>query len=260
MALITMVNAMGRVTGTSLTGRLNETGGYPLAFYLAAASAGLAILIMLLAKERRRPPCRPSLGGITRLATRRDVLLPSLLSAVHQYVNWATNYGFMTILAEQLGANGKVISILASQYIVLQVFFKPRGGPHRRALQSPPAGLFQLHLRLRRHDPGRTGPSPVGAFCRSTLFFGVAMGISYPILMGLSIERVTEEERTTAMGLHQSVYAVGMFLGTWLGGEVASHIGIRRMFIVTAFVCLARARPGARWLGAEKGSQVARPV
>ena len=42
-------------------------------------------------------------------------------------------------------------------------------------------------------------------------FIGFAQGMSYPVLMGLSIRDVSDEERATAMGFHQAVYAIGMF-------------------------------------------------
>jgi MFS family permease len=41
------------------------------------------------------------------------------------------------------------------------------------------------------------------------------------------------------MGLHQSVYAIGMFAGPWLSGILADGMGIRWMFGVTAVACLA---------------------
>lgn len=74
----------------------------------------------------------------------------------------------------------------------------------------------------------------VAQFC-----LGVAQGLSYPVLMGLSIRDVDDAERTTAMGLHQAAYAIGMFAGPWLSGLLADALGIRPMFTVTAFACLA---------------------
>ena len=56
--------------------------------------------------------------------------------------------------------------------------------------------------------------------------------------MGMSIEQVAEAERATAMGLHQAVYAIGMFLGPWLSGILADALGIRPMFLVTCLACL----------------------
>jgi MFS family permease len=67
---------------------------------------------------------------------------------------------------------------------------------------------------------------------------GLAAGIAYPVLMGMSIRCVADDERTTAMGLHQAVYAIGMFTGPWVSGWLANAIGIRPTFGMTAFLCL----------------------
>ncbi len=88
-ALLTLFNSIGRVLATSVTGSLNNLGGYPLPFFVATGVTALSILIMATVSEIRRPPARPSVSGIGRLMVRRDVLVPSLLSAVGQYAHWA---------------------------------------------------------------------------------------------------------------------------------------------------------------------------
>jgi MFS family permease len=55
----------------------------------------------------------------------------------------------------------------------------------------------------------------------------------------LSIRFVSDEERATAIGLHQSVYAIGMFAGPWFSGILAQWIGLRSMFGVTALACFS---------------------
>ncbi|MDH4135241.1 MAG: MFS transporter [Anaerolineae bacterium] len=65
---------------------------------------------------------------------------------------------------------------------------------------------------------------------------GLGQGIGYPVLMGLSIQYVADAERTTAMGLHQAVYAIGMLGGPWLCGLLADAMGIRPTFGMTAFL------------------------
>jgi MFS family permease len=73
------------------------------------------------------------------------------------------------------------------------------------------------------------------------------------VLMGMSIEYVSDAERATAMGLHQSVYAIGMFAGPWLSGILAVKMGIQPMFGVTAFGVLVLGITGAQWLGSAPG-------
>ena len=77
---------------------------------------------------------------------------------------------------------------------------------------------------------------------------GLSQGINYPVLMGLSIRHVEDAQRTSAMGLHQAVYAVGMFAGPAVSGVLADAMGIRWMFGVTAVVTLACGAFAARWL------------
>ena len=69
--------------------------------------------------------------------------------------------------------------------------------------------------------------------------------------MGLSIRDVADDQRATAMGLNQSVYAVGMFAGPWLSGILAERMGIQPMFGVTGFACLALGVFVPRWLVGE---------
>jgi DHA1 family multidrug resistance protein-like MFS transporter len=251
-AVLSLINSVGRVLATSVTGWLNGLGGYSLAFLLATGVAALAFLVALPAREDCRPPQQPSIGGTGRLITRRDVLLPSVLSAVAQYVNWGTTFGFLPVLAGQLGGTDVTQSMLASMHIGLSTVgglvvatIVSRIGPRRLVyfqfvLLSLGVGIAALASSL---------PLVFAAqFC-----IGLSTGVGYPVLMGMSIEKVVEANRTTAMGLHQAVYAIGMFAGPGLSGILADAIGIRPMFGVTAFVCLALGLFITRWLGVERG-------
>jgi MFS family permease len=237
-AMLTFVGSAGRVLATGVTGSLNELGGYSLAFFLAAGAAALSVLIVLPTKEERRPPQRPSVAGIGSLITRRDVLLPSLLAALSQYANWTTTFGFMPILARQLGATDVVQSMLMSMHIgmvtlgiLVATAIVSRLGARR---------LVYISFVLLSTGIGGAALAPsLSLIFASQFCIGLAQGISYPVLMGLSIQYVADAERTTAMGLHQAVYAIGMFGGPWLSGRLADVMGIRPMFGVTAFICLA---------------------
>lgn len=232
-ALITFVGSSGRVLSTAVTGSLNELGGYSLSFLIAAGAAGLAILFILPAHARRRPPNRPSKGSIRRVTTRPDVLLPALLAAISQYANWAATFSFMPILARELGASDVTLSMLLSLHIGVAIagnlvasVVVVRIGTRRLLYTS--FGLMGAGLGL-----AALAPALALVFVAQVLM-GLSQGIGYPVLMGMSIQYVDDAYRTTAMGLHQAVYAIGMFSGPWLSGVLADSIGIQSMFGVTA--------------------------
>ncbi len=236
-AILTFVGSMGRVAATSVTGTFNEWGGYVLAFNLAAGVAVLGLLFTLPLRERMHPPQRPSTGQIGRLVTRRDVLVPSLLSAVAQYANYAVTFGFLPILAEQLGADDVTLSLLVSVQIglftamsLLTAGIVNRVGTRR---------LVYATFLLMSAGIGLAAVAPsVATIFLAQFCLGVAQGLGYPLFMGLSIRDVDDEQRTTAMGLHQAVYAAGMFAGPWLSGLLADALGLRPMFGLTAVACL----------------------
>jgi MFS family permease len=246
-AALTLVGSVGQMLATSMTGVLNEWGGHSLAFFLAAGAAGLAIFIVLPARESRLPARLPSPAGIGSLVTRRDVLLPSLLNAVGQYANWAATFGFLPILAKQLGATGVTQSILISLNIGVVVV----GNLLATAISNRIGAQRLVYISFVLIFAGVVGAAVAPGLWLifgAQVCIGLSQGIGYPVLMGLSIRRVADAERATAMGLHQAVYGIGMFGGPWLSGILADAIGIRPMFGVTAVTCLALGVLGTYWL------------
>jgi MFS family permease len=237
-AILTGVGSVGRVLATSMTGVLNETSGYALAFFLAAGVAGLAVVAILLTRETPRPAQPPSARSLGSLATRRDVLIPSLLGAVGQYAAWAVPFGFLPIRAAQLGAGDVVQSALVSLHIALVTLgsFGTAAIVRRMSARRLVAGGFVL---LSAGIGGAALAPTLAWVFGAQVCIGLAQGVSYPVLMGMSIENVSDAERTTATGLHQAVYAIGMFAGPWLSGLLADALGIAAMFGVTAVGCLA---------------------
>jgi MFS family permease len=214
---------------------------------VATGIAALSIIIMAAIGEIGRPPTRPSVGGIGRLIVRRDVLVPSLLSAVGQYAHWAISLGFMLVLVKQLGGTGVTQSLFATLSIALMA----SGNLWASSMASQIRGQRLVLASFTIMFVGiviAVMSSSLVVLAIAQAIMGLAQGIGYPALMGMSIEHVNNAERSTAMGLHQSVYAIGMFAGPAFSGVIAAAIGIQPMFAVTAAVCLALGLVGAYWL------------
>jgi len=68
------------------------------------------------------------------------------------------------------------------------------------------------------------------------------------------MENVPTDQRSTTLGLHQSIYAIGLFAGPWLSGILADSFGIQPMFAITALACLILGVLGVRWLFLDRPS------
>jgi MFS family permease len=252
-AILTFTASVGRVVGTSVTGSLNELGGYSLAFTIASGVSALALMLAVFIREKPRPRKQPDLKETGQLVTRRDVLIPALIAAVAQYTNWAITFGFLPILAAQLGATDVTLSVLMSMQIGIVTLSSLAAAAIVNRVGARRL-VYSTLILMSAATGAAVFASSLWMVFAVQLCLGLAQGMGYPIYMGLSIRDVEDAERATAMGLHQSVYAVGMFAGPWLSGILADALGIRPMFGVTAAGCFIGGMLLARLLPASKQS------
>ncbi len=232
-SLLSLINGAARMAATGANGSLNRVGGYGLAFYVAAGVAGLALLVTLPVRETLRSSKRPSLRELGVLIVRRDVLLPGLLSAVLQFIVWSTTFGFLPNLARNLGATDELLSLLVTLNLGIGLAGNLLTGWIVRRVGNMPLLYAAFVMLIGGTVVLATAQSLAMVFIAQVLL-GMGYGIGYPLFMGMSIEKVIDTQRTTAMGLHQAVYAIGMFAGPWLSGILADAMGLQPMFWVTA--------------------------
>jgi len=255
-ALLTGIGSVGRMLATGVTGSLNALGqrlwpsddpfsGYPLAYYVAVAAAVLSAIILIPVVEKRRPPKAPSWSSLEHLIVRKDVLLPSLLSAVTQYGVWMSTFTFMPILARNLGASDVSVSLMLSANIGVQTVANLGASALSRRVGDRVLVYAGFVLMSAGLVGAGVATSLVGLWM-AQLALGLSQGLAYPVLMGLSIRDVDESQRASAMGLHQAVYAIGMFAGPWLGGILGEAVGLNRMFVITSLALLVLGLAGTR--------------
>lgn len=236
-AILTMLGAVGRILATGVTGYLNALGGYTLAFSLAALMALLSLVLILLVPETPRLPHRPEWRPIAELASRPHVLYPALLNAMAQIVNFALTFGFMPILAADLGANDVEVSFLITLNMILT--FLGNGATALLAHRLSARMLIRFEFLVLGVGAllAAWAPQLIWLYLAQACI-GLATGIGYPTLLGLSIRDVSDRQRTAAMGLHQSVYGFGMFGGPFIAGFLADWVGLSLTFALLAGICL----------------------
>ena len=239
-SVLAFTGSIGRMLATGVNGLLNTWGGYRLAFVLAAVASAAAIVIIIFTKLERSEPRRPSPRAIIGIVTRPDVILPTLISAVIQFASWAVSLSFLPILAQNMGAGDNIKSFLVSLNIGASTVGNLLSTVLARRFK-PSSVLFFSTLLVCLGIAG-TAISPSIPYLFVCMFImGLANGVGYPTLMGMSIQKIEPAQRNTAMGTHQSIYAVGMFTGPWVGGIIADAVGIRVMFGIVAGAALAAA-------------------
>jgi predicted MFS family arabinose efflux permease len=239
-SLLSFASSLGQMIGTGITGFLETLGGHGLTFF---AAAGLSIVATVMVALVRIPRSDASHRGLVTgrsviaIFRRRDVLIPSFTNALCQFGVWALTFGFMPLLARRMGASAVATSLLMTLNIaantaanLFATLIANRG--RRRLILYGSFAAFAAGALMASF--GQTVP----LLFVSTVVMGLANGMFFPVLLGLSIQGVDAAHRSTAMGIHQAVYAVGMFTGPWIGGVLADALGIRAMFAIVAVFSL----------------------
>ncbi len=232
-SLLTVSGSIGRMLATGTNGFFNNLGGYSLTFSLAAASAVAAIALVATTPLRRNESRSVTFASVAALFRRADIMLPSMISLVGQTGNWAVTFGFLPILAAQLGGDDVVKGLLVGLNLAALTAGNMLNTIIVRRVRHIPLITISIAAFAAAIGFIALSDSLSGLFAAAAVM-GLANGFSYPTLMGLSIRRVDQSHRSSAMGIHQSIYAVGMFAGPWLGGLLADAVGIRTMFGVSA--------------------------
>lgn len=238
IGVINFVQGMALVITTYCGGIIAETSGYHYTFF-GAALLGIVALISLLAT--REPSIQPikqdSQRSFILVAAQPLLLVVSFMGILSQFANWSGLFGFIPVYGAQIGASSAdlgtitMLSLAASAVAALFVvpLVKRRGNSFTILLGAILMGGAISIVPLIHQ---------VGLLEGTMVFYGLGRGILGTILMSLSIQAVAPQQRATAMGIYQAIYAVGMFLGPFVSGSIADGFGIATVFYLSAFFCL----------------------
>lgn len=243
--------ASGRITAVLNLGEMLAllTGGTVAYFYtqedvflLAAASGLLAIFFSLAIEDNtavRRNPIK--ISDLLDLTRNRQLNVISVLGMIQQVMTFGTIFGFIPLVAKNLGASFLEIGLLPTVFMVPGI------------LTSAISGTKLLKFMSERWLLG-IGFLIMAGICFITPFIhnlhllylsqmicGLARGVTYPLLLGLSIRQVVENRRATAMGYYQAAIGLGMFLGPLTVGKLAQAAGLSWGFGAVGLVAAAGA-------------------
>jgi MFS family permease len=232
-AQLNFLGAVGQILAMSTGGYLAQRFGATATFWSSLILSAPVLLAFSVGRDVR---ARPGLGITWRqfgkAITTPRLLLVSGLAACSQYALFGTSLGFAVVRAQDLGASDAQLGILttavqvakAIPMLALGLRGRPRSGRWMTVigLSLIAAPLFVFPVLTRFH---------LLVVCQAVI--GLGVGIAFPVLMGLALQSVEPEARASAMGVFQSVYAIGMTLGPVISGGVARAWGITAVYLTT---------------------------
>ena len=235
MGVITAINGISLITVNGLGGQIAQMWGMGATFYAGAVLAAIGLIATVPIKEHRTHREPPTFRQIWRIITHPALMLVASITALNHYAFWATTFGFVPVYAADLGASKLTLGIIGVAALVPYTLTAPMN--HRFAArlgENRAVFIGILVMAVTMFVVPLINNIPLLAISQGASGFG--RGLVYPLLMGLSIREISGEDRATAMGVYQAVYAIGMFLGPTTAGAVADAVGLSGAFIIAGAV------------------------
>ena len=233
------------LVSTALGGWLAEHYGFKAPFWVGAIGALISIFAFTGIKEKKaevKPSALTFRKGLQSAASPLMITI-SLIGAVLFFNSFATNYGFVPILAVRLGSNktqlGHLVALNLAAYSLSSLFV----GTKLLNLLSERFVVIKGFLIIAITSLTLPLVSSLSVLYLNQIINGLGKGFAYSILMGLVFRLVSSDERATAMGIFQSIYSLGIFTGPLLGGWVGSHWGLDGIFIISGVAVLLTVPP-----------------
>jgi len=236
-ALITLANGVGKAMSTFLTGFLNEWGGDSLVFIVAAAASAAAVLLILYTKIEKRQPTKFSFSEMLKLFKRREIVVATIGHTSAMVGLWAITLSFLPVRAKILGSGDVEIGLMLSLHLAAFTLSNYVNSRLSSAVTIKKRVFVAVLVFSLGNILAVIAPSTFWLYITGVVS-GLGFGFLQSTFIGLSILKVDVSQRSTALGFHQSLYSLGIFIGPWIGGILADHFGLQIMFGIISVFCL----------------------
>ena len=205
-------------------------------FFLASAGVIIISLLLILIRIRGRIKLR-------RVLSHEKTNLGELKPLTLSYLTLVPFTMVLGIYMAIIPGHMKVVGLTASLIGLLltitngvrgTVFFNVerlvKWGTWRSLLTA--ASLLAASMFL-----VRTGETALG-FGIPLIFYGMGSGIMTPVVLDFISKRTPGRLRGTAMGVHEAIYGVGMFIGPLMGGAIADNYSAYTLYSLLVAVSL----------------------
>jgi MFS family permease len=210
-------------------------------FLLGAIAGCLGILLCLFVQEE--PTKTKPVNGKIFLEVLQDTNLLHLsgLGIILQVVTFVTVFGFLPLAALNLGASNFELGLLTTITMVPSIFSAAMSGSYFTKHFGERATLVTGLLLTAISCIIIPFTNSLSFLYLTQAIGGFARGLVLPLLMGLSIKHFRDDKRSTAMGIFQSLYSLGMCGGPVLVGILSSMFSLSIGFLVTGIIGLVGA-------------------
>ncbi len=228
IGLINAFNKIGQVSAMLLGGLVAQYLGKGTPFLLAVVVGLIGLFLSKGIVEKNNVNKKTlSIKELFMVSKNVNLLVVSFLAILIQLITFATIFGFIPLAASNIGASEFQLSVLVTLSNVLAIIASILSGTffgkHFGEKNSITGGFALIALST------IVVPyiNSVGLLIFTQMFGGFGRGLVYALLMSLSIKKIANNKRATAMGFFQAIYGIGIFMGPVIVGLISDLFDLR---------------------------------
>ena len=242
----------GQMTGMFAGGVIAEWYGWSATFMLGAAVAAVGFCLSLLMKETVPTATAPlRLAEVPGIMRNEHLLVAATMAGLVQLIAYGVLFGFAPVVAKNLHAANFELGLLTTLASAASIAASMLSGGwfvRRIGLRISVCLGFLLMALASAVIPWIETLTQLYV---SQIFSGFGRGLVFPLLMSFSVAGMLPGTKATAMGVFQSLYALGMFAGPVAVGAIADAVGLDAGFGLCGLCGLLGGLIAWRYVGAE---------
>jgi predicted MFS family arabinose efflux permease len=232
MGSISFIVVLAQFLGMSFSGYIVSEWGWKAPFWIAVCFSILGVILSCFIFEQKegieRKPLK--IKDLALVVKEPSLLKVALLSILAHSIIFSTMFGFTSNYALNIGFDASELTFIVFAFMIphaIATLFMGRvlvpllGEWKALKMAFFLASVFTLIIPLVQNKV---------VFLAVQACSGFSLGLIFPLLLGLAIEKITPEKRATAMGAYQAIYAIGIFAGPFFAGIFNSMMGIQAGF------------------------------
>jgi MFS transporter, DHA1 family, multidrug resistance protein len=241
MGSISFIVVLAQFLGMSFSGYIVSEWGWKTPFLIAGCFSIIGVILSVFIFEpkegMKRDPLR--VKDLATVIKEPSLLKVALLSILAHSIIFSTMFGFTSNYALGIGFKASELTLIVFAFMIphaVATLFMGRvlvpllGEWKALKMAFFLASIFTFLIPLVQNK---------ALFLAVQVFSGFSLGLIFPLLLGLAIEKIAPEKRATAMGAYQAIYAIGIFVGPFFAGIFNSRWGIQAGFYFVGFLGLA---------------------
>ena len=238
MSYLMFIHSFSVLLATLVGGYMAEHLGNLSTFWTSTIFGVLGTILLLFTHENPgEKQFEFSFQKIFQIFSSKFLMRMSLIGILPQFATFSILFGFLPVFLKTIEANKSEIGVITS----ISLFASLVGILIAPYLSKKIGLTYSIWISAFLISIGTL----IVPFLSNLIFIaltqiisGLGRGFINTILMSAVINNSEKHEQATSMGIYQAIYALGMFLGPALSGNIANSLGLNFVFFLSGSLML----------------------